>query len=229
MPPLGADRKPQAYFLGALGYRNVHDVHDADAAHQQRNAGNAGQQHREQVGGGAEHVADFFLRTDFEIIVHVFLQRMVAAQDGGYLFDGGLAFLFLDRAGEQPAQVSDRKDSLLHRSIGSQHQIVLVLPHAVVAFFLEDADDLERRGIEADGLSQHFFALLEKVVDNSLPHHAHFCQGTDVFISEHLALGHFQPAYLHIVVADPVERGGRVFGTVDELPAAAGHGRDMAQ
>ena len=37
-----ADRHAQADFAGALGDGDVHDIHDADAAHHERDAGDAG-------------------------------------------------------------------------------------------------------------------------------------------------------------------------------------------
>ena len=39
VPPLGPQRAADADLAGALGDRGQHDVHDADAAHQQRDAG----------------------------------------------------------------------------------------------------------------------------------------------------------------------------------------------
>src|SRR3546814_8707175 len=44
----GAHRHAQADFADALGHRHQHDVHDADAADQQRNAGHGAEQRSEE-------------------------------------------------------------------------------------------------------------------------------------------------------------------------------------
>ena len=44
--PLGADGHAQADFAGALGDADEHDIHDADATHEQRHGGDGGQQQR---------------------------------------------------------------------------------------------------------------------------------------------------------------------------------------
>ena len=56
-----ADAHAQAYLARALGHRHQHDVHDADAAHEKRDACYAGEQQRHHVAGGVEHLAQFLL------------------------------------------------------------------------------------------------------------------------------------------------------------------------
>ena len=57
----GADGLTDADFVGALGDRNQHDVHNADAADDERNGGdeskNAGNNHKEGIGGVGDGVA----------------------------------------------------------------------------------------------------------------------------------------------------------------------------
>ena len=43
-------------------------IHDADAAHHERDAGDAGQQCGHQVGGAVQHRAEFLLRADGEVV-----------------------------------------------------------------------------------------------------------------------------------------------------------------
>src|SRR5262245_790700 len=46
--PRGADRAAHAYFAGALHHAGEHDVHDADAAHEERNRGDGDHHEQEQ-------------------------------------------------------------------------------------------------------------------------------------------------------------------------------------
>src|SRR5690349_21945747 len=65
----GAQRLPHADLPGPLGDRHQHDVHDADAAHDQAHRGDAGQQRGEYLGGlllGLQHV---LLVADGEVVL----------------------------------------------------------------------------------------------------------------------------------------------------------------
>lgn len=76
----------QAYFAGAFGNADIHDVHDADTSHDERYAGNAGKQGGHQVGRGVEHGAKLLLCAYGEIVFVGFFEFMFTAQYGRYLF-----------------------------------------------------------------------------------------------------------------------------------------------
>ncbi len=63
-----ADGEPQADLAGALGDRDQHDVHDADAADEQRHAGDRRQQRRHRPRGFGADAGDLFLRADHEVV-----------------------------------------------------------------------------------------------------------------------------------------------------------------
>src|ERR1051325_10397145 len=64
-----ADSFADADLAGALGDGDQHDVHDADAADDERDARNRAQQPRHGARGLCRGVGDFFLATDGEIVV----------------------------------------------------------------------------------------------------------------------------------------------------------------
>ena len=66
--PARADGQPQANLTRPLRDRDQHDVHDADAADQQRDAGNACQQGGHGFGGLHAHAGHFFHRADHEVV-----------------------------------------------------------------------------------------------------------------------------------------------------------------
>ena len=98
----GAYTHAQADFARAFRHRYVHDVHNADAAHYERNAGYAGKQRGHQVGGGVQHGAEFLLAANGEVVVVTLLQLVVAAQ---YLGDfvGGIVRHVLGKGGGEDA------------------------------------------------------------------------------------------------------------------------------
>ena len=79
--PLGSDRHAKSYLTRSFSYRNVHDVHDADTSHEQRNTRYGRQQHGHHVGRRGQHRGHLLLRTDRKIVVVGLLQPMVRAQD----------------------------------------------------------------------------------------------------------------------------------------------------
>jgi hypothetical protein len=68
IPAPRANRFAQADFARALGDRDQHDVHNADAAHQQRDGGDAAQEDGQHAGDGARRLDKILLRKDREIV-----------------------------------------------------------------------------------------------------------------------------------------------------------------
>ena len=75
----------QADLAGAFGDRDQHDVHDADAAHQQRNAGDAAQEDGQHAGDGLGGGDKILLGEDGEII-RAEVGAVAGAQDLRNLF-----------------------------------------------------------------------------------------------------------------------------------------------
>ena len=68
VPAARADRLADADLAGPLADRDEHDVHDPDAAHQERDRGNPGQQQGQQVADPADGRQQLGLVGDREVI-----------------------------------------------------------------------------------------------------------------------------------------------------------------
>ena len=80
-PAARADRHAQADFADALGHRHQHDVHDADAADDQRDAGDRAEQQRHQprrLRARGDHFGDV---AHGEIVVVAGLDLVALAQE----------------------------------------------------------------------------------------------------------------------------------------------------
>ena len=62
--------------MGAFGNGNQHDIHDANAANQQRDGGNRGDQQRHGVRGFLQRVGELFVGLDKEIFFAVLADKM---------------------------------------------------------------------------------------------------------------------------------------------------------
>ena len=69
VPPRRAERLADADLARALGDRDEHDVHDADAADEQRHRRDSGEQRREHRGRLAQRVEDVGLIANAEIVL----------------------------------------------------------------------------------------------------------------------------------------------------------------
>ena len=79
--PPGADRHPDADLPGALGHGHEHDVHDADAADEQRDADDAAHHDRDGVQDSLDGLLKLLGRLDAEIVLVVFPQVVRVAQE----------------------------------------------------------------------------------------------------------------------------------------------------
>ena len=86
---LGAHGDANADLAGAFGDADEHDVHDADAADHQRNAGHGAQQEGDDFGDGIHGVGDFLLVEDVEIVALVAGEAMTLAEQAGDLLLAG--------------------------------------------------------------------------------------------------------------------------------------------
>ena len=66
--PAGAHRLAHADLAGALGHRDQHDVHDADAADQQGDADHAADHRGDAAQDAADRVEDLVLHLDLEVV-----------------------------------------------------------------------------------------------------------------------------------------------------------------
>ena len=80
-----ADRHADADLAGALGDRDQQDVHDADAADQQRDRGDGGQQDLQHAAALLGHFGDLGQVAHGEIIIAIRLDAVAALQRLGHL------------------------------------------------------------------------------------------------------------------------------------------------
>ena len=76
----GADGQADADLARPLGDRDEHDVHDADAADEQRNAGDRAEQQRHHQRDDPQHVGDFGRVVDGEIVLRAAADAMPLPQ-----------------------------------------------------------------------------------------------------------------------------------------------------
>ena len=77
----GADGEADADLVRALGHGDEHDVHDADAADQQRHTGHRSEQHGHELRRGTQRLGDLPRVEDVEVVVLVALQVPPLAHD----------------------------------------------------------------------------------------------------------------------------------------------------
>ena len=94
-PMMSKRRAPMRFadadFAGAFGDADQHDVHDADAAHQQAQSGNGDGDQADQPGDLVELLNDLVRRGDGEIVRLVGLEAADAAHDAFYFVERVLA------------------------------------------------------------------------------------------------------------------------------------------
>ena len=114
-------------------------------------------------------------------------------------------------------QVVNSQDSLHHRSIGCQHEVVLVHACRVITLGFKHTGYAKGDGAETDDAPDRVFAACEKSVCHSLTDEADLCAGFDVFVGEHLAVGNTQPPDVHVFLTNAIEGRRRVVISVNEL------------
>jgi hypothetical protein len=128
-----ADGEADADLAGALGDGDEHDVHDADAADDERNASDGAEQDGHGLGGGGGGLGEFLLVADGEVgllAVAALLQEV-----GDILLDPGHHFrrLGLDEDG---IEIGAAGNALDVAGVGDDDDIVLVLSEIVEALGL---------------------------------------------------------------------------------------------
>src|ERR1700730_2368933 len=127
---LGADRHAQADLPCPLGDAYEHDIHDADAAYQQRDGRNGSQKRRHRAGGSGECAGDIGQVANVEIIGGADRDLVTFSLQGRYLLlrthgiVGGLG-TDLDAAADVLLQASLNLG--LKGRFGDEHDVVAVL------------------------------------------------------------------------------------------------------
>ena len=109
MPPFRTHRHPHPDLTGPLRHRDQQDVHNPDAADQERDGGHGRQHQGQRLAGPLAHLGEFHLGLDRKVIRLLRLEPVADAQD---LLDGlhclGQLLLRLSRG----VQAADRAEEL---------------------------------------------------------------------------------------------------------------------
>ena len=219
----------QTDFACTLRHRYVHDVHNADAAHYERYAGDAGKQRGHQVGSGVQHGAELLLAADSEVVIVTLLQLVVAAQYLGDFVGGIVRHVLGEGGGEDAAKVGLCQQAFHHGAVRGKYDVILVHAHGVVAFRFQYAHHAERNLVETYDTSYGVFSTGEKVVLDGLSDDTHLGGGLYVGFGKHLAVLHAELPDFEIVRAHAAHGGGVVVVACDELSAGGDIGADGSQ
>ena len=217
---LCANTHTKTYLARAFRHRDVHDVHNPDTAHEERNTRYRSQQHRHHVCSTRQHRTQLLLATNGEIILVGRVQLMVAAEYLGNLLDSLVGIFLLQRRAIDTLQVRDGKDFLLHGRIRCEDKVILVHPHAVVSLAFQDTYDAEGEFLEANHLPNRILTIREQIIDHSLSHYAYLGSREDVLFGKHIAILYFILPDFHIIRRDAIDRRRGIIRAVNRLPAA---------
>ena len=145
----GADRLADADLAGPLADRDQHDVHDPDAADDQRDRGDAPEQQRQRAADRVGRLEQLRLVEDREVVVVGRREAVARPQERR---DLGLDRRHLRLVGDADADRPDvvARDEVLADDADRHHDLVVGVLEAGTALGLEDADQPERQAADGD-------------------------------------------------------------------------------
>ena len=223
----GADGEADADLVRALGHGDEHDVHDADAADQQRHTCHRREQHGHELRRGAQRLGDLPRIEDVEVVVLVALQvpplahdlrdlgdqlQAVRAFHGG---DGDLIDVMRRRFADQPT---------LQR--GKRHDDgVILVAHARLAFRRQQPDDLARSTPDANAGSDGVFGA-KQLHPHRVADHAHRAAGAQIRLREQSSFREAPLVDLEIDRRGASDRAGAGITEVNRAQRRRAHRRD---
>src|SRR6185312_9641703 len=159
----GAHGHANANLARALGDRNQHDVHDPDAADEQRHAGDGTEQDGHDAAGGVGDIGNVGDISHAEVVTLARADAVPGVEE--------IADLLLDAVGDflggggdgdvlQPGLAAEL---FLQGGVGDVDVVVLVLAEAGLALGQQGADDGEGQVLDADGAADRIAAVREEV------------------------------------------------------------------
>src|SRR5258708_17268111 len=182
-----ADGKPDADLARAFGDRDQHDVHDSDAADDQADGRDRGEEYGENAGGGLNDLRDLGHVIGLEIVRRTSAKMpALPHQFRGVLLDLGHVF---GAFGADPdhADIGVAGQASLHGAQRHDNQIVLVLAEGRLAARGKDADDFAGNVTHADLGAERILAAEQSGADG-LTDDASRAAGTDFSVGEFAAL-----------------------------------------
>ncbi len=222
-----ADGQAQADLAGALGDANQHDVHDADAAHQQAHRSHGAEQSSQHLGRARQRLGQLLRVEDIEVVVVAFGEFAALAQQ---LRQAGLqsrTVAAVAHRHQQRGHLEAAGDAALQRAQRHHHRVVLVA-HAALALGGQDADDGAREFAHAQLFAEA--GLASGAVEDFAPYRfaddAHGGTGALLVRFEDAAAGELPVAGVEPRVAATDDAGGPVAAVGHHGDAGAAFGRD---
>src|SRR6185312_15416403 len=230
-----ADRHAQPDLARALGNRDQKNIHDADAADEERDRGDGRKKKRHDPAAAFRGAGDLAQVADIEVFGVARADAMTAQQRLRHLLYRRLNQLgarrldenLIDVAGEarrQPVRVGrrrigggdrrlllrrrgDAQDAALGGGEGHHEEIVLVLAERCLALGGEDADDAQRHAFHLNGRADRVFVFAEELAIDRLTDDADQRTGAVVLLREGAAGGDLPIGGIEIARGDTLDAG----------------------
>ncbi len=239
MAPARPDRHAQSDLARPLRHRHEHDVHDPDAADQERHRRDRGEQIGHHLGRlllGLENLGEV---PEPEVVVLERLQAMALTQERTDLILGlghVLVRADLDRDGADGpgVRLTHAQDLLLRRGDRNQDHVVLILSPRVLPLPAQHPDDREGHLLDPNDLTERL-GLAEEVERRGLAHERDLGGAFHVLGVDGAAVHDGPVARLEIIRRHPLDDRGPVQVAVDDLCRASHRGggrlheRDLAR
>src|SRR5213595_2374442 len=170
-------REPDADLARALGHRHQHDVHDADATHEERHRGDAEEQVHHHGARVLRGLGDLVEITDGEVVVLARRDAVALAEERADLrLDPGERVGGRGRGDDHVDRAQDLRaeDAPLGGQERHQDHVVLILAPRRLPLAGEHADHREGHVLHADGGADRILARLEELIDDRLPEDRHW-------------------------------------------------------
>ena len=216
---LGPERHAQADLARSLGDAHEHDVHDPDAADQQRDRGDARQQGRHRIGPLLPRARDLAHVADGEIVVVARREVVAITEQRRDVLLGATDVLGrrrLDVDGPLQVVVEASLDLPLVGRDRDERGVVVVLPARRLPLGDRDAHDREGRARDPHALADRIRVGAEELLHHGLAQHHDLRSGVDVLPGDADARLHRPVADIEVVGRGPGDARGPVRVVADQ-------------
>ncbi len=226
-----AHRLANADLSCPLGDAHQHDVHDANAAHYQRDTGNGSQKEGDGAHDNVEHVQDIGLTDNGKVVVGLVGDVVAFAQS---FFDLRRRIvhqfftlcLDIDDVHRPLATTgAGREEAALGSGKWNKDLIVLV-HHAHSAFALHHADHLVLHTLDLDHLADGVF-VGEKILGRVGPQYGDASFGIQVILCQAITCLHRQAAHLKVIRRDARDGDASIPTAIEHLLVALHLGSNL--
>ena len=222
--PLGADRHAEPDLAGTLGDGDEQDVHDPDAADQQGDRRDRGQQQRHDVAGAGRRLGDVLHVADAEVVGVAIASVVTRPQQGADFF---LGLRHVGRTARRRHDVVDDAQYLaadqfpICRGERDEQGVVLVRTPPGLTLDRQHADHAARHVTDANRGVQRIMAGTEQIVGHGPAQDADPRRGAVFVTGEEAADAERPGAHVQIVRADALHVRVPVLAAGHDLHASA--------